>query len=79
MMKLRLVKGKYSDDAASPENGTSPSDYDSYDTTVVKQLVSPWVVRGERVVAADYGFSSVQPEKLLEDTGLVLIDAIKQA
>ena len=36
MMKLRLVKGKYSDDAASAENGTSPSDYDSYDTTVVK-------------------------------------------
>ena len=36
MMKLRLVTSMDSGDADAAANGTSPSEYDSYDTTVVK-------------------------------------------
>ena len=60
MMKLKLVKGKTSYEADSASNWTAPSGGVNHRTKVLKELVDPWVVKLDIVVAADSYFASVK-------------------
>ena len=53
MMKFSLVKGKTSDEASGSENGNVPHGYGDPGTKLHKDLVDPWVVKLDRVVAVD--------------------------
>ena len=53
MMKFSLVKGKTSDEASGSENGNVPHGYGDPGTKIHKDLVDPWVVKLDRVVAVD--------------------------
>ena len=79
MMKLYLVKCKTAYEAAAAAKETAPSGYVNHGTKVLKDLVEPWSFRGQRVVAVDSQFASVQPEKSLEEMGLGLICVVNQA
>ena len=77
-MKLKLVKGNTVDEAAADENGTEPSVDINHGTKLLKQLVEPWGVKGDRVIASYSYFSYVESAKSLEDMGLVFIGVVKQ-
>ena len=52
MMQLKLVKDKTSYKAAAIVNGTAYSGGVNHGTKVLKELVDPWVVKLDRMVAA---------------------------
>ena len=78
-MKLKLVKGDTAYDTAATANVNAPAGDVNYVTKVQKELVEPWVVKGDRVVAEYLYFASVQSEKLLEAMGLDFVGVVKQA
>ena len=63
MMKVRLVNSNTSEEAATTENGNVPAGYVNHGTKVRKELVEPWTVKGDRVVAESSYFDSVQSSK----------------
>ena len=79
MMKLKLVKGDTAYETASTVNVNAPAGDVNYVTKVLKELVEPWVVKGDRVVAEYLYFASVQSEKSLEAMGLDFVGVVKQA
>ena len=56
-MKLKLVKDKSVDEAATAANGNAPAEDENHGTMVINELVEPWVVRGERLLAIDSYFT----------------------
>ena len=63
MMKLKLAKGKTADKEDDSANGTSPYGDVNHGIKVLKELVYTWSVKGDRMVASDSYFSSMQYEK----------------
>ena len=57
MMKLNSVKEKSVNEAAAAANVNPPAEDENYGTMVFTELLEPWAVRGERVVAVDSYFS----------------------
>ena len=57
MMKLKLVKDKFVDEAATAANGNAPEEDENHGTMVLKELVQPWSGRGEKVVTVDSHFA----------------------
>ena len=55
MVKLKLVEGNDTDEAATTENGTAPAGDVNHGTKVLKELLEPWAGKGWS--------ASVQPEK----------------
>ena len=63
MLNMKLLKDEATYEAYATENGTATDEDTNYGSTLLKQLVSHWVVRVERVFSAYYHFASVKPEK----------------
>ena len=78
-MKLKLAKAKTADQEAASKNGTAPSGYANHGTKLLKELVDPWSVKVDRVVAADLYFASVQYVKALGEMSLGFIGVVKQS
>ena len=59
MLKLKLVKGNTTYEAASTANETVPAGYVKHGTKSLKYLVASRAGKGDRVAAADYYYDSV--------------------
>ena len=79
MMKLKLVKVNTAYDTAATANGNAHAGDVNYVTKVHKELVEPWVVKLDRVVAEYLYFASMQSEKSLEEMGLDFVGVVNQA
>ena len=59
MLKLKLVKGKATDEAATAKNGTAPDEDDNHGASLLKQLVNTFSGRGEIVAVEASYFDSM--------------------
>ena len=79
IMQLKLVKYNTVDEAAVAENGTEPSGGVNHVIKVLKELVDPWVGKGDRMVESYSYFASMLYTSSLEDTGIGFIGVLEQA
>ena len=79
-MKLKLVKGKTTYEAAAAVNGTAPDGDVNHGTKVIKEVSRSLYGKiryiGQKKI---HVLLSVKYAKILEDTGLDFIDVIMQA
>ena len=59
IMKLKLVKGKATDEAATAKNGTPPDEDDNHGASLLKKLVETFPGRGEIVAVEASYFDSM--------------------
>ena len=63
IMHLKLENSKNANEASDATNSTAPAGDVSHGTKVLKELVEPWVVKGEIVVAEESYFASEKSAK----------------